>query len=386
MARILVVDDEEDMRAALRMFLERSGHSVQEAPDGEAALSTLHAQGADVVLLDMRMPGMDGVQTLTKIRERFKNLPVVMVTGYGSTESVKEVLDLGANHYVSKPFKNQELADALEKVGLQSTAEPAAADAELDDPAAPRKAIPWKVVGAAAGVVLCVGVALGVVFNPNRNYPIPYSNPVSMTWKDGKLWMVDWFTQSIYVHKVESRQLPVIKTYHMPNSHVTGLALVGDVIYTCDPWAKHIQKHKLDEFLTVQRTYQTSNKAPATLFYDGKYLWSCDTDAGKIYQHLLDDSLTVIAEYKAPGPSLAGFFKDSKYAWTTDTKTRKMYQHRLDEQLTVLATYTYEGFDEGSEPLNCFIWNDSKIWYARERKNQIYRRSKGILKLQEKKS
>src|SRR6188768_3790518 len=99
------------MRMALRMFLERTGHSVQEAPDGEAALSTLHATGADVVLLDMRMPGMDGTQTLTKIRERFKELPVIMVTGYGSAESVKEALDIGASHYISKPFKNQELVE-----------------------------------------------------------------------------------------------------------------------------------------------------------------------------------------------------------------------------------------------------------------------------------
>src|SRR5438552_19078954 len=111
MARVLVVDDEQDMRMALRLFLERSGHTVQEGPDGETALSTLHATGADVVLMDMRMPGMDGVQTLAKIRERFKDLPVIMVTGYGSTENAKDVLELGANQYISKPFRNQELVE-----------------------------------------------------------------------------------------------------------------------------------------------------------------------------------------------------------------------------------------------------------------------------------
>src|ERR1043165_9571526 len=101
MARVLVVDDEQDMRMALRLFLERSGHTVQEAGDGEAAISTLHATGADVVLLDMRMPGMDGAQTLAKIREQYKDLPVIMVTGFGSPESAKEVLEIGASHYIS---------------------------------------------------------------------------------------------------------------------------------------------------------------------------------------------------------------------------------------------------------------------------------------------
>ena len=92
----------------------------------------------------------------------------------------------------------------------------------------------------------------------------------------------------------------------------------------------------------------------------------------------------MIADFPSPGPALVGFYKDDKYGWTADNKTRKLYQHRLDEQLTVLATYSYEGFDEGSEPLTCIYWLKSDLWYTRERKNQIYRRSKDLLKRLEK--
>ena len=329
MARILIVDDEQDMRMALRLFLERSGHTVQEASDGESALSTLHvATGADVVLLDMRMPGMDGAQTLAKIRERFKDLPVIMVTGYGSPESAQEVLAIGASHYISKPFKNQELVEALDKVGLTSKTPEPPSDSEPGQP------FPWKPALAIAIVALAGWMGLKATLNTNRNYAIPYTNPMDMSWQGDKLWVVDWFTQSIYVHKVEAHDLPLIKTYNFPDSHITGIAVTGDSLYTCDSWAHNIQKHKLDDFLTVVKTFKSPGPTPSSLFFDGKYLWSCDSGAGKIYQHLIDDNLTIIAEFPAPGPALVGFYKDDKYAWTADNKTRKLYQHRLDRTAT----------------------------------------------------
>jgi CheY-like chemotaxis protein len=384
MARVLVVDDEHDMRMALRMFLERSGHTVQEAEDGESALSTLHTTGADVVLLDMRMPGMDGAQTLGKIRERFKELPVIMVTGYGSADSAKDVLEIGASSYISKPFKNQELVEALDKAGLSSTAPEPRADGE--DDSVPGRPFLWKrwLPVLAGAAVVWGGVRF--LFNPNREFPIPYSNPIGMTWQGEKLWVVDWLAQSIYVHEVGSRKLPLIKTYHLPESHIAGIAIVGDKLYTCDSWARRIQRHKIDDFLLVEKTFPSPGPAPSSLFYDGKYLWSSDSSRGMIYQHLLDEKLSVIAEYAAPGTALVGFYKDDKYAWTADNQTRKIYQHRLDEKLTVLATYAYQGFDEGSEPLTSFYWKDGKLWFTRERKNLVYRRSKDLLKREEKPS
>jgi CheY-like chemotaxis protein len=381
MARVLVVDDEQDMRMALRMFLERSGHTVQEASDGENALATLHTTGADIVLLDMRMPGMDGAQTLAKIRERFKDLPVIMVTGYGSVDSAKEALEIGASSYISKPFKNQELVEALDKAGVSSTAPEPSQDSEISG--ASTAPFPWKKTIIVASACLILWAGIKILFNPNREFKLPYSNPMGMSWQGEKLWVVDWFVQSIYVHEVESRKLPLIKTYNLPESHITGLAVVNDTLYTCDSWARNIRRHKIDDFLTVEKTFPSPGPSPSSLFWDGKYLWSCDSSRNRIYQHHMDEKLSVIAEYPAP-EGLVGFFKDDKYAWTADNKSRKIYQHRLDEKLTVLGTYAYDGFDEGSEPLTSFYWKGDKLWFTRERKNLVYRRSKSMLKRQEK--
>ncbi len=108
MSRILVVDDEADMRFSIRMLLERTGHVVVEAENGDVALQRLKENSIDLALLDMRLPGMDGIQILQKIREQHKDLPVIMVTGYGNVELADQALKMGADHYLSKPFHNKE--------------------------------------------------------------------------------------------------------------------------------------------------------------------------------------------------------------------------------------------------------------------------------------
>src|ERR1700730_6575513 len=116
MPKILVIDDEADMRFAVRMLLERSGHSVVEAENGESALARIDEGRPDLVLLDMRLPGMDGIQILQKIREKQKDLPIIMVTGYGNVELAEQAIQLGADHYLSKPFHNKELIEVIQQI------------------------------------------------------------------------------------------------------------------------------------------------------------------------------------------------------------------------------------------------------------------------------
>src|SRR5882672_9577103 len=116
MPKILIVDDEADMRFAVRMLLERSGHAVVEADNGDAALSRIDEGAPDLVLLDMRLPGMDGIQILQKIREKQKDLPIIMVTGYGNVELAEQALQFGADHYLSKPFHNKELIEVIQQI------------------------------------------------------------------------------------------------------------------------------------------------------------------------------------------------------------------------------------------------------------------------------
>jgi len=105
---ILVVDDDADIRTLVAELLQRAGHGVIQAPDGESGLKLFYAQQPDLVLLDVSMPGLDGWEVLTRIRE-LSDVPVLMLTARaGELEKVRGLRG-GADDYVTKPFGRQEL-------------------------------------------------------------------------------------------------------------------------------------------------------------------------------------------------------------------------------------------------------------------------------------
>jgi DNA-binding response OmpR family regulator len=107
-ARILVVDDEPDIRRLVGELLRRAGHDVVEAENGRAGLRALHASPPDLVVLDVSMPEMDGWQTLERIRD-LSDVPVLMLTARGNELERVRGLQAGADDYVTKPFGRQEL-------------------------------------------------------------------------------------------------------------------------------------------------------------------------------------------------------------------------------------------------------------------------------------
>jgi two-component system KDP operon response regulator KdpE len=107
--RILVVDDESAIRRALRPPLMELGFQVAEASRGEEALQALRSAPHDVVLLDINMPGIGGIETLKRIRSFAPRLPVLMLTVRDDEEDKVEALELGADDYVTKPFSTREL-------------------------------------------------------------------------------------------------------------------------------------------------------------------------------------------------------------------------------------------------------------------------------------
>jgi two-component system, OmpR family, KDP operon response regulator KdpE len=111
--RVLVVDDEPAIRRALRPPLVELGFQVAEASRGEEALQALRGAVYDVVLLDINMPGIGGIETLRRIRGFAPRLPVLMLTVRDQEEDKVEALDMGADDYVTKPFSTRELIARL---------------------------------------------------------------------------------------------------------------------------------------------------------------------------------------------------------------------------------------------------------------------------------
>ncbi len=111
MPRILVVDDHEEIREALAEILEEEGHEVLQAIDGLEALEMVATEQLDVILLDIAMPGIDGLETLRRLKETPESakLPVIMVTAQGDRQNMVKAVRMGVRDYVTKPWEPGEV-------------------------------------------------------------------------------------------------------------------------------------------------------------------------------------------------------------------------------------------------------------------------------------
>jgi DNA-binding NtrC family response regulator len=114
-ARLLVVDDEEPQRMMLANILGRAGFQVVTAADGTEALSSLKDAPFDLMLTDQRMPSMDGLELLERVRRTRPELPIILMTAYGTVSTAVEAMKRGASDYLTKPFERDELLVVVEK-------------------------------------------------------------------------------------------------------------------------------------------------------------------------------------------------------------------------------------------------------------------------------
>ncbi len=121
--RILIVDDEQSLREMLTVLLQREGYQIAQAANGEEALAKIAENNVDLIISDIKMPRLTGIDLLRRIREQENDTTMIMMTAFSSTEEAVEAMKLGAYDYITKPFKNDEIRlvvkNALERRQLQ---------------------------------------------------------------------------------------------------------------------------------------------------------------------------------------------------------------------------------------------------------------------------
>jgi DNA-binding NtrC family response regulator len=129
--RVLVVDDENAVRASFDRVLSDCGYTVNTASDGRSAMDWLQDKSFDLAFVDLRMPGMDGMEVVKKIRATQPGAQVVIVTGYGTETTMAEAKDLGVFEFVAKPLAPDDLTQLAERALIRKTETP------VETPAAP---------------------------------------------------------------------------------------------------------------------------------------------------------------------------------------------------------------------------------------------------------
>jgi DNA-binding response OmpR family regulator len=116
MAKVLVIDDEQGICALLDTLLRRKGYDVIVSESGQKGLECFRRERSDVLVLDLKMPGMDGLTVLRQVRSLDPIMPVIILTGAGTAETEQRVRVLGATEYVEKEFSLHLLGDALKRL------------------------------------------------------------------------------------------------------------------------------------------------------------------------------------------------------------------------------------------------------------------------------
>jgi two-component system response regulator (stage 0 sporulation protein F) len=112
---ILLVDDDPEFRKAMKKMFEKSGYNVTVAADGQEALEALSEESFDLIISDLRMPNLNGMELMEELKRRRINLPVIFITAYGEVESYMDLMNLGAFEYINKPVKGQEILGVVRK-------------------------------------------------------------------------------------------------------------------------------------------------------------------------------------------------------------------------------------------------------------------------------
>ena len=114
--KILVVDDEDIVLESCQAVLELDGFEAQFAPSADKALEVMNSNEFDLLLIDVKMPKKDGMYLMRKIKEQWPDMPVIVMSGYYTTETIQEAMSMGATTFIAKPFEPDELMETIRNV------------------------------------------------------------------------------------------------------------------------------------------------------------------------------------------------------------------------------------------------------------------------------
>ena len=370
---VLIVDDEPDMRLAIRNVLKIRGYNVVESGDGNNAVEAVGKDNPDLILLDIRLPGMDGIEVLERIRKFNKNIPIVMITGYGHIQSAVDVMKLGAQEYLQKPFENAQLIEIVKRFTESPSDSRKNEAAYVPGPAAylpsPETFAPVPAAGNSKRVpayVLLLLLAAVLTFffklnldkkNYKKVYPTDLENVSAVAVSGPDVFIGDWLKQRINRYLVGGGELKLVKSYELKDSHITSFAFAGDKFYLVDSWKQTLEFRNLDEELSVVKVHKMPLKITSVSF-DGERLWLMDAE-GKVSVHRPDGEFSPVSSFEIQkADEISG---DGRYLWAVSGKDKKIYRYLLKGTPKLDGTFRlkYDG-----DLVSAFSVSGDKFYYT----------------------
>ncbi|MGA2089945.1 MAG: response regulator [Endomicrobiales bacterium] len=374
MAKILLIDDDAGMRQIMTRILVPSGHTVVTAEDGTGSLDICRQEHPDVVIADIDLPDMHGIEILSAIKKVNPSVPVIILTGISEIDAAVELVKNGAAAYLSKPFKISDFISQVNKILPSRTTSRVSAAVVAPPPLPVTKHVPlplpqkkdMRVLVLSAVLAVCVAGGLFAFhwFGASPLKPVDYSiesaNP-SGIWSDGTaVWVSDWMQGMVYKYQMGKTvsMVPLKLTGVEP----TGIAGDGNTIWVAYSFGKKILKYTAGEkTLSRDAEYASPGSSPYGLWYDGHNLWSLDFQEGKIYEHAMDASLTVIRSATIPAKNPCGVCMVGPNIFVADTATNRIYSIGTD-RFSIQGVYQWPGTESAQHKLSSISWDGHRLW------------------------
>jgi CheY-like chemotaxis protein len=388
-SKILVIDSEAGMRQVIAKMLIPLGHTLLEADDAARGLELCRKEHPAAVLLDIRLPDMDAADILAELKKINRDMPVIVLTGFGDVDAAPELVKQGAFGQLSKPFKvdnflsivNKALASPAPAVPAKITDEKKAETEKGKPPVTAGRKIPAWIFAAALFLVLACGAGyyyMSALVPDPVQFTIEYSNPSALYYAGGSLWSADWVEGKVYRQEtVAGKDLRIISRYALSEIQPTGIAYDGRNIWVSSSLEGKIYKLSGDATLAVTASFQSPGPSPSGLLFEDGGLWSLDFQSAKVYKHKLDDQLTVVSTFDSPAKNPCGVFSIKQGLCIADASTGRIYCVNRDD-FALRGIYTLARGEDIK--ISSAASDGENIWICSDGTAKIYRFSVKSLK------
>jgi ActR/RegA family two-component response regulator len=364
-AIVALYSRDEKSREELRLAVEERGHSALRASDEAGLLETVRSQRPHLALIVES--GDDAAPVLAAVLRSAPLLPVVVALKPRSAVRALELMRLGAFEVVAAPWTQENLAAALAKAERTRGTEFEVVRPGLAAVSGKR---PFAILLAVLAVLAAAGAFWAVRTSPKpppaprpSEWPLPYNHPAGLAFHNGRLWVSDWFSQTLYQHDPGS--VAVVRAAHFPAETPGALVFAVDALWTASG-PRSLVKHMLDEKLSVLA--RVDDLAPQTvgMAYDGLYLWTCDGKAGRLHKRIFDDRLSIVSSYKYPGVKPAALTYDGRSLWSLDSGNRELIEHDIANPEKVLRRVALPEYKKGGWKPMGLAFDGKRFWSVAE--------------------